>query len=399
MEHILEPGMILNIPNGITKEVKSAVKTMSLTHAIQKDLAEGETLESILAARLPSTAVDKISEDAALIRAGIDSVYTAAAEEIDEQWVIQHLNGAMSDLDNVQRVKYLQNLISIFPKERFLDTDVLERVYALDSAECASDADVEFLLNAVRECIANDASILGRSSVQAMNRAMPNLDKSVVHELSQAGVETAYAYAAACYIMNQCGEDPWSTGESVAAQPAYTIGAIAAANIESSCLMSLYYAGKIRLNVLKNKLVSLFQSVIAFVAAHFARAIAVGLQISTGLGAAIWYLRFLLKVLHFGPWIALIGAAVLAYLTATKFVTTQDYEDLVNTVWSIVKAAWDWVKDLFHKVFRHDEAADRAEVNSTEEETEYYVAEDDEVETDEAKDDENEDDDDDDDLV
>lgn len=349
---------IPEMPKQLFAEIKSAVKTMALTHQIEAELADGRPIEAILASHLPSQDAEKNHADAELIEKGIYDVYGSLNDQKDEEWTAQQINMGMNGLQEADRIRYLKNIVALTCGSE-LDLETRCRIDAVD--EYADEEERAFLVTTANDAIRHHADILCRSSVQTMNTALHRLGWETVRSLEDAGIEQAKAYAVACYLMNQCGEDPWCTGQKdIADQDPYHVGAIAAANIESSKLMVLRYRGKIALDTLRGKLQSLFTRVITFVSEHWAIAATIAVQGLIAFKLFDWSLDFmtlhwdvlgkLLFKLHMGPWEVIVGGAVLSLLVSTKVISVQDVTNVLNAVWNAVKNAWNWAREQLHQL-------------------------------------------------
>ena len=89
---------IPEMPKQLFAEIKSAVKTMALTHQIEAELADGRPIEAILASHLPSQDAEKNHADAELIEKGIYDVYGSLNDQKDEEWTAQQINMGMNGL-------------------------------------------------------------------------------------------------------------------------------------------------------------------------------------------------------------------------------------------------------------------------------------------------------------
>lgn len=362
---------IPEMPMKLTADIKSAVRTMALTRKIEADLASGMSIENVLASHLPATDKDTVLEAARQLEKGISDVYGSLGDKVDNRWITEKLNEGMLNLDGTERVKYLKNMVEATAGAD-LSKEIRERIDAVD--ENANEEDLAFLIDVANGAITRRTDILCRASVQAMNSSLNKIDRKTVRALTEAGVEKAKAYAAACYLLNQCGENPWCTGEATMEdKDPYAIGAIAAANIEASKIMTLFYHGKITLDVLKLKLQSLFRSVITFVCRHTVRAAAKVIQIVIFAKVAVTTVEFLFDSLMIGPWVAIIGGSLIALFVATKVITTQDLVDIMNAAWHGIKAAWNAAKNLLNRLLTG--AIESAEADEEEEEDEDEAAE------------------------
>lgn len=353
MENTMNMETISRLPLTLSQEIKSAVKTVHLAHRVSGKMEDGATVEEVVGSYLPLTDPQKLHEDMENLKNGVNSVYTSLDETVDEQWVSQHLNHAMTDLNNRDRVKYLANIIEMAPAGS-LDRESMDKVEAIQDAGEFTDEDVAFLVKVTQEVLSGHAGALKRSSVMAMDHSMHLLPKDAVKELMNAGADTALAYGAAYYVLAQCGETPWGADGGMVEKLPYCMGATAAANIEGSRLMALYYAGKIRLTVLTEKLKSLYETVITFVCEHTMHAVAMGMQAASGVVILPIVLNFLYYTLHFGPWVAIIGSAALTLFAVTKLVTTQDYVDMLNSAWNFVERAWAACKSAWRVLLHKD---------------------------------------------
>ena len=362
MTNTLDWEAVKEAPTNVCANAKNAAKTVHLTRKIERLIADGAGLEAAVASLLPMSDPGTIHADMRQLTDGVDAVYDNMDEAVSEDWLVQHMNETMAPLDNPARAAYAANLLELAPAQS-VDPAVKERIAQIREQDEITGADVGFIAGVVRDAFSEDAGILTRSTVAAMESVMHELPPEYVRELGDAGREKAVAYAAACYVMNQCGENPWSADHDIAQQQPYTVGVIAAANTESSRLMYRYYEGKIRLTVLKEKLKALYQNAVTFVTNHTALAIAIGLQVVIGLTMYCELAMLFMYALHIGPWISAIGAAVLSGVTMTKVLTTQRLEDLVNAAWDLAKKAWDACSRALRSLFSGNEnTEDEAEI-------------------------------------
>ena len=236
--------------------IGSSIETMNLTRKIARELKNGSDPESVVRERLPGTDPKVIHEELQMLVKGVEGTYQSLNRATDGEWFERHLNSKLGKLSNDRRFAYLKNLISLFPQGT-LDEETLSRIQNMDINNISND-DVTFMLNATRECNKTNASIIARSAVRALDNNLNSVTAEFAQELSESGVHTATAYAAACYVLNRSGKSPWSSGDNVANEDPYTIGAVAAANVEKSKLISAYY----HLKITKEKLVNLLEIVI-----------------------------------------------------------------------------------------------------------------------------------------
>lgn len=392
MENIINLETINSLPQDVCADVKSSTKTMLLTRRIHKLMDNGASLESAIAAQLPAADPKSIHDAAEQLAAGVDSVYTSMQDNVDEKWISRHLNNVLLNLDNTKRAAYLNNFISLAPAGS-VDEAAMAKVNTLIDAAEITEKDIAFLVETAQNAISGNAGVLMRRSVQAMDKVMHLLPKEAVADLTNTGVDTAKAYAAACYVLKQCGENPWNPDGNIAEQTTYMIGAAAATNIEGSKLMALCYTGKINLTILQEKLTHLFKAVITFICEQTVRAIAVGLQIAGGMALATWIADILFFTIGLGLWTSILGSVAVSVFVFTKVFTTQDYVDVLNEAWRLVKLVWNGVKGLWNKVF-HGQAIEDTKESAAETSKDADVpAGDREEETEEDDEDEDEEDD------
>lgn len=373
---------------GMCSGVRSAVKTTFLAYRIRRQVENGLSMEEVVQGYLPASDEEKIREAVEQMEAGVADVYGAMDEEVNEQWIEQHLNVSLGKLSVADRVSHLMNIIDLVDSGSITE-DAREKVDEIRHKDTVTDEDAAVLLDVAKRVIPGSAGVLKRGSVQAMDKSMHVLPKETISEISTIGVDTAKAYAAACYILQQKKDKPWNV--DVKDQLPYAIGTTAAANIESSRLMALYHSGKIKLAVLHERLQKLFTVVITLVSDHITHVFAVGLQALVIAKMTAVIFRFLVTRLYFGPWVSLIGAAVVSLYTGTRIITTQDFTDMLNTVWRVVRTVWSQIRNMFASalhlqdddIYQEIEDEDEEEEEDEDEDTEETVDAESEYETDE----------------
>lgn len=343
-----------------TKDISGTMKTLKLARKIYKELEAGKSMEEVISERLPKKDVRAIQRDSKLLDEGVTSVYQAKNEEIDETWLEQRLNASMVDLTEKERVRYLGNLIhavkTAYPDIQ-LDADGLDEMYALCEAEECTKEDVSMVLGLAEEALEGHAGLLKRQSVAAMNKRLYQLDHKTIEQQINSSEDRARAYAAACYIQQQCGEQMNVDGQDISGFPARLLGVAAATSIESSKLMEWYSVGKINLHVLQEKLKQLFLSAFTFVYEHVAKGGAYILQGLTACAIFAVLLPIMSYLLFFSPILIVLGTAALTYYAAAKFVTTSDFEHMIDAVLRFAKSLWKKCKGQWDKLFG-DKAGD-----------------------------------------
>lgn len=331
-------------------DILSAARTMYLTKTLQNEMKKGVALEDALRTRLPAMDRDKLHADSVQLQNGVDSLYASQATLVDESWIEQQLDIKMDDINLEHRAKYLLNVLSLQTTVNVCEADCT-RLNELREAKTYTEEDVAFLLKTSKACLYEDAGVLSRSAVGAMMKAdMAHMTPDMVQELAEAGKDTAIAYAAACYILHQKGETSMGLDKQENCS-AYDMGLMAASNIETSRVMSLYYTGKITLDTLSVRVKEIFTAAWTLFKANIAHVIATGLQFGAGLYMFLWLTGFFGRVLMFGPVVAVVGAAALSVLTVTKLFNIKDFEDLVNGVIIIFSGVCEVVFNLFHSIF------------------------------------------------
>lgn len=368
MENIMTMEEVRNLPQNMCEAAKNAAKTMLLTRKIHKMLEQGDDLATVITRCLPLMDPARIHKDAEQMEAGVRDAYASMNEDVDETWIEEHLNKALVNLTNKERVVYLSNLANMAPAES-MDEEKAEKIAAVRAKDAATDADISFLVDVVKDAVKENAGILSRSSMIAVDKAMHLISEEVVSEFTEVGVETARAYAAASYIMNECGETPWSAEGMTINQVPYIVGADAVANVESSKLMALYWSGKLKLTVLCEKLEKLIKIVTTVACAYM-----VHVKVTTILVGPIVEILILFGGLYFGPWAVVIGSVVIATVLSFKLISYEFCEECVNDLWRLVKEAWNGVKNVWNALFHKDRDVEIGAMVSDEETEEFCKA-------------------------
>lgn len=229
--------------------ILSEVETLKLTKEFAKELKNGEDLDILIQKRLPASPKDVVRADTKELLRGIHDAYEALASEIDDAWIEQHLNRALGRLNQAGRVRYLRNLIRLFPQEFVAPASVARMEGIMEDS--SSEDDVAFLIETARDCINQDASVMVINTVRAAEGNLKDLSQHFVDELGDSGVIATKAYAAARYILNCSGKKLWNQRTPAEEGDSYSIGVTAVANVEKNRLIVAYNKGKITLEKLK----------------------------------------------------------------------------------------------------------------------------------------------------
>lgn len=344
MTDTMNMDTLRQIPESLAADIRSSVKTLNLSHSIYAQLKEGMALENILTGYLPNMERKTLEDTAQCLSDGVQSVYTSMGEEVDGKWVKQHLNKRMVDLNDKERVTFLGNLITAvrtaYPDIQ-MDDSAVRTMNMICSAEDNTEADVAVMLDLTGTMISEHAGLLRRQSVAAMEKRLHKLDHETVASQVSSGLDSAIAYAAACYITQQCGELTTVNKQDASNMPPYLIGVAAAAGIESSKLMELYSTGKIAMAALQSDLEKLFTSALAFVCDHVILTIAVGMQVVLAVNLFDMLLPLMTELLYFSPVLIVLATASISIFASTQLITTRDFVDVINLVWNLAKSLWN----------------------------------------------------------
>ena len=320
---------MMDMPKNLCKEVKMAAETTYLEREVLQKMKNGTSLTAIAMEYLPAGDKEKIEADMLELEKGVYFVYEQKNAEMDAQSVEQYLNHALGHQKNDKCIAHLTNINAIIG--HLVDLDPEERITAEDAAKVEAikqkqkkditDEDVAFVLKVTQQLLSNNAGVLAQNSVRALDKMMPYLTEEVVTEIADKGIDNALAYGLACYIMQNCGKDPWGMEENVAEQTPEAIGVIAATNVEASKLLALYCKGKIGLRMLQDKLKQLYTIVYSFVYKYGYIMVAVG--IFAFLYTAQW-----------GIWESIFGTLVLTVLV-------KEVVNTINFLWSEIKCVYN----------------------------------------------------------
>lgn len=333
----------------LMSDIRGGVETMVLSKNIKKEMEEGASLAEILHKHLPTVDLEVIQEDAASLEKGVGKVYKAKDEEVDASWVKSHLNDRMADMDEKERVTFLSNLITA---ERAMHPDIeleeeaLELMESLKTAEACTAEDVDVLVNLANSVLKEHAGMLTQISWKAMEKRMHKLDHELIEENIGFGEEVSIAYAAACYIQQQCGKAVKMNKEDKTDLPTELLGSAAAASVESSYLMQQYCRGRITKKVFFDKLERLYTAVLTFVCEH-----KIGVAVQAVLTVVVFVALFSLisEILYISPILRILGAAVISVWITTQGITTKDIEDALNAVWDAATNIWENIKSAYKK--------------------------------------------------
>lgn len=337
----------------VSAEVRQSVKTAVLARKIEKELDDGAALEDILFERVPSLNAQTVMEDARLLTDGIRSVSDAMEQNVDVQWVRQQLDSAMSNLNDKQRVAYLSNVISAvaaaYPNIE-LDEESARKLEDIKNAETNNSGDVAVLLDMIGAVLPKVGVLLQRASVSGVMKCMRKIDTEKVLDGVGSGANYVTAYAAARYVLQKYGE---FGSRKEAQMPAFTVGATAAATVESSKLMALYTSGKLGLETLQEKLAKLYTVVATFIcknAIHFLSVIAQVTLIAV-VGHTIFTLfAHLYLWLFVDVFVLLIGSYVLGALLVNKTLPIAKVEEVIQWVWERMKDIWTALRDTWRQL-------------------------------------------------
>lgn len=378
---------------GAAVEVQHGMQAVWLARGIKRELDAGATIEGVLSGRLPTLDPELVRGDAAQLTQGIQSLQESTRQTLNMEQVRQRLADALCDLNAGQRVLYLHNTIeaiaTAYP-DCAPDSETMASLQTIADAEQHTDADVSALLDVLAPLLPQLGELLQRSTVKAMLQRMDKIDHAQVAQKISTSENAVAAYAAACYIMQKRGKQVGADGQSDRNIPAFSIGAAAAASVESSKVVELYQAGKLTLEAAVEKVCNFFTAVVSYACESVIHAMALSLYTVTSAGIACWLtdlFLFLGAFLYFSPITLCVAATLLAVGITSLTISVKDCEDLICLAWDLLQSVWDKIASLWHKTAAQTEAEDAAEVQ---EETE--TADESEVE-DEDEDEEEEDED------
>lgn len=353
-------------------EVRNGIKSILLAREIQKELKKGISLEEAVSRRIPVLDGKTVAEDIRQLQNGVRSMYDSMGQTVDADWAKQRLNKALSGLDNRRRVVYLGNVISAvtaaYP-EVILDEEAADALEEMLAAEENTEEDVAFLMEMVQDVLPKFGALLQRSSVSAMMKRLHKVDHGKVETRIQSGLDSVTVYAAACYVMQKCGELWDIDGKPGGNMPAFALGVAAAASVESSRLMELYCAGKMTLETLTEKLRSLYTAAAGYAFEGIICFLAVAGYVVVGVGLAvvlIEIMELLGAFLFFSPILIIVGVFVIAFCLEQEVFTVKDCEEVIRSAWDILKSGWDGVKNLWHKLVSSWRKQDEAKADDGE---------------------------------
>lgn len=365
------------LPKEMHADISGAARTMYMAHLIMQDKKAGKNSLEILTDRLPATAKECLEDADMQIRKAIEDFYQQKDQSLDEKDLEKYINKKMKDMEPEKRVPFLLNMLAMAPQELMSEED-LKKVAQLRNAGCPEPADVDYLTALTLEMLSGTAGVLTRTTVRAMDKNLDLLKSETVSQFMDMGEEMAEAYALASYVELRSGEKPWGKDSERLTGMPYEIGLAAAASIETSKLMALYANGKVRKEVMEQKLQNLYSAAIRLISERMMDILA-GLAVAAMFIASNWWVAFLLyNVLGLTPWIAIIGALVAGYLLTFEGFTWRDYKDFVQGCWDAVQVIWSGISSLWDKLFGEKKQTEQTE--AVEEEREVKKAAEDETE-------------------
>ncbi|MDE7242618.1 MAG: hypothetical protein K2O18_01390 [Oscillospiraceae bacterium] len=374
-------------------EVRYGVKGVWLSKKILKDLEAGTPLEDAILSRVPTLDAQLVRDDAQALLDGIQSLYDTIQHDVDSVWVEQQINKSLSDLDVEKRVAYLRNAVAavtVSYPDITLDEDASAILARVSSVEEHSDADVQDLLGIMGSVLPQFGELLQRSSTTAMLDRLHKMDHVDVEDQAAFGVNAVTAYAAACYVMQKCGE-PLTVNGRREEMSAFSLGAAAAASVESSKLMELYSAGRITLGVLAKKLKNIFTAAATYTFSsmiHFLSAAAYAVSIAAVAEVFLAVFIILGAFLYFSPFWLIAGSLALSAFLITSAFSIEEYEAVVEGAWDLLKSLWSKIKELWNDLTAGVEDAPYEETGVSEDENEFdEVDEQEAFEEEEEKDD------------
>lgn len=352
-------------------EVRRGMKSMWLSGKIRKELEAGIPLEDILFFRVPTADVNLVREDAQALLDGIQSLYDATQRDVNTAWVEQEINKALTNLDAEKRVSYLRNAITaVMTAYPGITLDEEETAILERAGSAEEPASVDELLHMTGSVLPQFGELLQRSSAAAMLDRLHKLDREMVEKQTNFGMNSVTAYAAACYIMQKCGEDVTVNGQEHLS--VYALGAAAAASVESSRLMELYSTGKISLDILCSKLKNMYTAVVTYTFGSMTQFVASAAYVATIIAGAELFTALFLELgafLYFSPVVLLAGSAALSAALITSAFSVSDYEAAVQSVWDLLKNLWSKLKSYWDELSAAAEDEEVVEID-VEDETE-----------------------------
>ena len=333
----------MNTPAENISNLRYDLKAFSLAQQILTEITNGSTVEQSIQKRLTVSDDSSLSQDVAMLEAGVEDAYKAMDGKVDKEWVTTHLNSTLMNMDNVQRAAYLKNVLTLVAQSQENSTQdkAREIIARLDNTSDLAENDIHAALELLFSMLDQGAGVLQRSSVEAMDKLMARLPQEVVVDLAEQGPLHAKARAAAAYILRCSGEGREQDAEATP----YQMGVSAVTAVESSRLLSLYYKGKIRLDYLCDRLHQLFASAVTLLLDNLLTILAVGIQVVTGIT--------LLGV--FSELMSGTFAVILATYISTCFITNKDIRETLEFFWNVAVSVWERAKSLLSRIFLAEE--------------------------------------------
>ncbi len=392
----METKKNMNNPKSAATEVRNGMKSIWLFREIKKELETGAALEDVVARYVPTLEEGQILSDMNQMQMGIESLYDSARQTGNYEWIRQRLTDALSELDTRRRALYLCNLLkavaAAYP-ESVTDAGTEELLKEMDAAQEYTQESVDALLDKVSALMPQIGEMFQRSCMKAMLGRMDKLDHEKIAGRLEDGKASVTAYAAACYILQKRGR---SLGQIDGNMTAYSLGAAAAAGLESSRLVELYYRGKLSAQELAGKLKNLFTAAATCVSEGLIRGLALGMCVFAVVVLAEVFFQIFVSLgafLFFSPFWLILGCALLAAGAVGAVATVDDCEELIHRAWEQIKAFWDKIVAAWPGKDASAEAEDAPEWDSeaeTEEDEEEAESEEEESESEDAEDEETE---------
>lgn len=345
---------------GAAIEVQHGMEAAWLARSIKQELDTGISMEAVITGRLPTMDTALVQEDVSQLMQGIQSLRESTRQTVNVEWVRQHLNDALCNLDTEKRVAYLRNLIeaivTAYPACA-MENEAEADFQKISDAENHTDADVTTLLDILTPLLPQMGELLQRSTVKAMLQRMDQIDHAKVAQKIDSSENAVAAYAAACYIMQKRGKQIKVKGQTASNIPAFTIGAATAASVESSKVVELYQAGKLTLEETTEKVNHFFTAVVTYACESVFHALALGLYVVTTGTVAYWIVElfvFLGAFMYFSPVMLCVAATLLAVGLTSLAISVKDCEDLIHLAWDLLRGIWDKIASLWHETVQPD---------------------------------------------
>lgn len=380
---------------GVAIEVQHGMQTIWLARSIKQDLDNGTTLEAAISSRLPALDAALLQEDTAQLERGIQSLRESTGHAVNVEWVRQQLTDALCDLDTEKRVMYLHNQIeaisTAYPACAPSDREAAE-LARIAQAESHTDDDVHTMLDILSPLLPRLGELLQRGTVKAMLRRADKVDHAKVAQKIDSGEHAVAAYAAACYIMQKRGAQIKLDGNTDMNLSAFTIGASAAASVESSKVVEMYQAGKLTLEAAASEVGQFFTAAVTYACQSMLHAMALGLYVATTWGIAYWIVNLFAALgafLYFSPVMLCVAATLLAVGVTSLTISIKDCEDLIRLAWDLLREVWDKITSVWHRITAR--AEDENTAGTRAEEAEDKVENENEVENEDVDEDVDED--------